>query len=886
MASSHHSQENLGKRKRADDVKDEEEDRTLFIDDGSDEHLEPPGAKQDDDSDDDDATYDECSEDFPRCAAYHPRFLEICDRLKNMAKEAQGVLRTQTCRSKDVQDLRSRVEEVLDIPEPDRPMIGLLGDTGSGKSSLVNSLTDIPDLAGALDGGESCTYVVTLYQKALPSQGCDFSATIEYFDLPTVGKLLANCLDDWFLYYFEFDEGWTNEARQQYYRRARTCLLTFMAIFCGTNDFQTENMAAERLNRLVKKGYDREKEVGLYVNAAAKVLAPKKQDDGKYRDYLEAEDQEELRELTDPLLTESSSPEEVTLWPFVKKVNVGVRGSRILDRFTVADLPGISDTNQVRVNATYEHIDICDEIWIIGRAGRVITDNVVDGLLQRYAMINRGHVAVIATKTDENLSHQLALNMRKKGYSLGDYQQLKKASTVMGKQLKGMQTEKRKLSSKKADEKLELQEEIDSQFESQQRLESQCLGLIAQARNNHITASLQEAKQEHLPKGVTLDVFCVSNQHYAAHKNATKVSGPTLSVGMTQIPELRKFALRLAAPKILRSLEDFTKHDFSVFIKGLDLWASSELVEGRSELLSIVRSPQQSVSRNFDEYLKMVEAFVEGELVNPILKDLDIHISCAVAAQDSIKQWHHSTLRAFMKNYGKHKTTAMPEQSWNESFTATARKVIMAVREDLDEKQTALNEKLQKVVVNSVNDMMKKLHGQPAAVGLPMQIFEGAVAAQLRGIHNKFRNHNESLLDDFKAIFHNATQDREGSYFRSAMLQCYDQCIQDGGSGVQGRWMAAFRMHLTLAGDRSPFALLAKSAHKAIIRTTKARTKTVQAGVLRILRTVVQQFETMISQKNDDQTEIPVRRAIKEFLVEANPRFEEIKTDLKALKEA
>ena len=140
----------------------------------------------------------------------------------------------------------------------------------------------------------------------------------------------------------------------------------------------------EALDTIVRSEMKREEEIQMYVRHAGDHLDDKQQPNGKYVDYFETGTQQELRENIDPLLMESATYDESTLWPFVKKISIGVRGSRILERHTIADLPGVSDTNQVRVNSTYEHIDQCNEIWIVGRSGRIITDDAVDGLLQRY----------------------------------------------------------------------------------------------------------------------------------------------------------------------------------------------------------------------------------------------------------------------------------------------------------------------------------------------------------------------------------------------------------------------------------------------------------------------------------------------------------------------
>ena len=102
--------------------------------------------------------------------------------------------------------------------------------------------------------------------------------------------------------------------------------------------------------------------------------------------------------------------------------------------------------------------------------------------------------------------------------------------------------------------------------------------------------------------------------------------------------------------------------------------------------------------------------------------------------------------------------------------------------------------------------------------------------------------------------------------------------------GSQGTLDGYLPRHLTLAADRSPFAILGKSTQTAIVRAAKARVGVVQNKIDDILNTMVQHFDLMISQKNRDQSEFQLREAIKEFLMGANPKLEAIKVDLEDLK--
>ncbi|KAK5163613.1 uncharacterized protein LTR77_010562 [Saxophila tyrrhenica] len=773
MALEQSSPENSGKRKRDDDIKDEDEESPLFLSEGvADEGVEV---------DDADNTYNETKEPFPHCAAYDQRSAEIHARMESFSREVGCVLRQSVCHTEFVAEMRDAATTLSRIPDAKRPVIGLLADTGQGHS-LINSIVDIPNLAKAIDLGESCTYVAMLYHKAAPTQVKKFSATVEYFPLDIISKLLSNALDDWEIWHFHRDSEWDPAQRDQHQLRAKTCLSIFRAIFC-TNT------------------------------------------------------QDALRELVDPLISAGSNVTQKTLWPLVKQVSVGIRGSRFTDRFSVCDLPGISDTNQVRVRATYEQIDHCDYIWILSRAGRIITDTVLDGLLQRYGKLHRGSLAVVVTKSDENVNRNVATELSRRGYSLEDYESLKAASDDVKKGLDALVKAKGR-GRKTPAEKMQLQLQIDTATDTWTSLESRCLSLTVQARNQHIVDGLRKEKQHHLHEGMTLDVHCVSNLHYAAHKGDAEVTGALLEPKATGIPRLREAALRMAAPNAMRTLDDFVNHEFDVFFQGLNIWVNQpQWVESRQELIAVVQEPQATVDILLRKYKDTVVDTAQTDIVDTFNESQDEYVSGALAVLEKLKPAAWGTLKAFLRNYGTHKTSAMPYQSWNQQFSAAACETIAELVEDFQEEQASLVNEMQEDLITKVEGVLETLRSKPGTVGLPMRTFRDAIAANVRGIRNIFRDSQEEM---------------------------------------EARW--------NLTGQRSPFAVLATKLKNEIADAAEEQTSDLRTKLQKVLRTIEQQFRSAITIKKLEEPEIPIRDALEEFLIDGNVKFAAIQKDLKDLK--
>lgn len=104
----------VGKHKREDDE--------TYLSDDDNEQLSDRGE------------YSEDVEKMPRFAAYDPELHLVTERILRITNKAHRVLHEVSCETADVEKLRGKVEQVLAIPSSERKVIGLLGNSGQGKS--------------------------------------------------------------------------------------------------------------------------------------------------------------------------------------------------------------------------------------------------------------------------------------------------------------------------------------------------------------------------------------------------------------------------------------------------------------------------------------------------------------------------------------------------------------------------------------------------------------------------------------------------------------------------------------------------------------------------------------------------------------------------------
>lgn len=91
--------------------------------------------------------YSEDQEPLPRRACYDEDIEGITKRLSDIAKKAHELFTESANKSKTAAAHKVRADQLQVLPDTGKLRVAILGDAGTGKSSLLNSLTDTPELA-------------------------------------------------------------------------------------------------------------------------------------------------------------------------------------------------------------------------------------------------------------------------------------------------------------------------------------------------------------------------------------------------------------------------------------------------------------------------------------------------------------------------------------------------------------------------------------------------------------------------------------------------------------------------------------------------------------------------------------------------------------------
>ncbi|KAK4963177.1 hypothetical protein LTR10_000805 [Elasticomyces elasticus] len=896
----------LGKRKRDGDDGDDTED-TLFIRDESSMSLvvygSNPGQDPDDSSDDDEEGHDdeeededesldgddddeqkhmESSEPLPNCAIYDADISDIKAKLISIPKSVMKALLPYECPGKHVQTHMGAANALLKIPDTKRLRVALIGAAGVGKSSTLNAITDIPDLANSLAGGESCTNVMTFYSGPFGGQSKNYGAIIEYYSMPDIRDLLLEYVDHFILVAFHSDDQWDQETRQMFHKRAVTAINTLHLLFCDLEDFSTRQAA----KAFLAKDYQEEsnKAIEIMLQSCQQKLKSKTIHEGAYSECCQESSRAKLRAAIDPLIGAKSTGNEPALWPLIKQVNIGVSGSRCLAAITIVDLPGTSDMNETRVKATRRCVKTCQYIWVVAPVQRIVDDGTTFDTVHRYGKLFQGRIAVICTKSDADVEPRLVSYLESKGQDMQSYHDLTPEQKDLKKRIRALNTEiKRERKKKTKQTKVKMldtqgkEEERDALEKQHRAVEQRRFGIIVKARNQWAIEGIRNALDDYLPAGISLTVLCISNLHYAAIKAGRSLRGLRLSPEDTGVPALRAYALTLPAPGLLRTLDTYCNHTLNVFMKGIQLWVKTTHVERRAELLDIARLPLNKLETRVESRMKAFETGIKEHLVDLLHENFGATRAAAVAVLDEKRKKHPSTIRAFIRKYGNHTTGLCPQEAWNEHFMTAITDFVDQHWEAFEAGRTQITDELMNALAQDLRSILPDIAEQHPLSSkiLPTRRLDDLVEAQVGALENTFDESLHAYSQDLRNIRMDIAQDSDTAFFSRTIRPVYDNCILDSGDGVTKRSLAKIEAHLTKPQPSAPFTEVEKALTKALLKNDAKHMQTGDESVTEQVEAIFESVWNAMDRLIDKTVEDPKERQARETLQAVAKQLEE-----------
>lgn len=287
--------------------------------------------------------------------------------------------------------------------------------------------------------------------------------------------------------------------------------------------------------------------------------------------------------------------------------------------------------DSIRVNATLRAMDKCQHLWFFGRIDRIASDAEISRLVRKYSKALKGRIAVVGTKSDQDISPSLVT-----------------AYAMQGMPIRG----------------IELLKPADEEYGIE----------IVRTRNAYATKQVRANFKRSLPNEDDLAVFCISSLQFDARKAGRQVPAPsdpahiavTLPLEDTGITAQEYHALSSAAPTAFRYLAQFVDRQLYAVVLGLKHWTEKDTNGGSLRLPIAIRRPDKA---ELDSFRDNLEAKCKQDVLTALrAKQANFVTGAMKAVKTNLEEKPWKTLRAFIERNGNHKT-AVTAHSWNELMT-------------------------------------------------------------------------------------------------------------------------------------------------------------------------------------------------------------------------
>ncbi|EAU36995.1 predicted protein [Aspergillus terreus NIH2624] len=327
------------------------------------DHGSEEGEHDTPDDNDENYSYSIRQEELPPAPIYDRRLQNALKEVRTGLTQIASLMQTSELYRDDSSAFYNLYQQTLEASQftyPETRLVGFIGDSGVGKSTLINSLLDREGLARSSGDGAACTTVVTEFRHVDAQHPRQYTIEADFMDLDEIQELLEELLRSFRGYYTrEFVEVESAQEQEKIKAAAIRARDTLTSLFPNHAEVNHEYLAAE--------GIEAEQAILQHLKELVMGVRdhwPGGPDAEQYR--VVAEDDDECKNHLDELTTD----------------------------------PGFRDLNYARVRATERYLrHHCDEVFIVSTIIRCTTDPSIDDIINRCAQ--NQPIRIVCTRSEE-----------------------------------------------------------------------------------------------------------------------------------------------------------------------------------------------------------------------------------------------------------------------------------------------------------------------------------------------------------------------------------------------------------------------------------------------------------------------------------------------------
>ncbi|KAL8652063.1 MAG: hypothetical protein Q9226_004426 [Calogaya cf. arnoldii] len=288
--------------------------------------------------------------------------------------------------SPDAEHWIQQIDNLSKLAVKTKTIIGVVGNTGAGKSSVINAMLEEERLVPT-NCMRACTAVVTEISYNYEEQ--PYCAEIEFITAEEWAKELKVLFNDLLDGEGNVSRECTNEDSD-----AGVAYAKIKAVYPQKT---REDISRSSIDRMLQ-------EVSTIFGARRNI----KETDSlmfykKLQSFVDSKEKSTGKKDKDG----KKAKKERELWPLIRVVRLYVKSPALATGAVIVDLPGVHDANAARATVAEGYMKQCTGLWIVAPINRAVDDKAAKSLLgesfKRQLKMDGGFSAVtfICSKTDD-----------------------------------------------------------------------------------------------------------------------------------------------------------------------------------------------------------------------------------------------------------------------------------------------------------------------------------------------------------------------------------------------------------------------------------------------------------------------------------------------------